>query len=107
MADKRLSGLAPDHWDKSGDELEALLVRRYRRAALHVGGDAAAVAGRPDFDRCLGTLFADRDVTEDHLELTMDAITNAAPTHSLRERMLQDMTMRGFGPHTFLGACCG
>ncbi|AOH86334.1 integrase [Sphingomonas panacis] len=30
----------------------------------------------------------------------MDAITTAAPTHSLRERMLQDMTMRGFGAHT-------
>lgn len=30
----------------------------------------------------------------------MDAITTAAPTHSLRERMLQDMTMRGFGTHT-------
>ena len=30
----------------------------------------------------------------------MDTITTAAPTHSLRERMLQDMTMRGFGAHT-------
>jgi site-specific recombinase XerD len=30
----------------------------------------------------------------------MDAIMTAAPTHSLRERMLQDMTMRGFGAHT-------
>jgi len=30
----------------------------------------------------------------------MDAITTAAPPHSLRERMLQDMTMRGFGAHT-------
>lgn len=30
----------------------------------------------------------------------MDAITTAGPTHSLRERMLQDMTMRGFGAHT-------
>ena len=30
----------------------------------------------------------------------MDAITITAPTHSLRERMLQDMTMRGFGAHT-------
>jgi integrase/recombinase XerD len=30
----------------------------------------------------------------------MDAITTAAPTHSLRERMLQDMKMRGFGAHT-------
>jgi integrase/recombinase XerD len=30
----------------------------------------------------------------------MDAITIAAPTHLLRERMLQDMTMRGFGSHT-------
>lgn len=30
----------------------------------------------------------------------MDAITTAAPAHSLRERMLQDMTMRGFGAHT-------
>ena len=30
----------------------------------------------------------------------MDAITTAAPNASLRERMLQDMTMRGFGGHT-------
>jgi len=30
----------------------------------------------------------------------MDNITAAAPAHSLRERMLQDMTMRGFGAHT-------
>lgn len=30
----------------------------------------------------------------------MDAITTAAPNNSLRERMLQDMTMRGFGGHT-------
>jgi len=27
----------------------------------------------------------------------MDTITTAAPAQSLRERMLQDMTMRGFG----------
>ncbi|MFY8048835.1 MAG: tyrosine-type recombinase/integrase [Erythrobacter sp.] len=30
----------------------------------------------------------------------MDTITTAAPSNSLRERMLQDMTMRGFGEHT-------
>ena len=30
----------------------------------------------------------------------MDTITTAAPNSSLRERMLQDMTMRGFGGHT-------
>ena len=30
----------------------------------------------------------------------MDAITTAAPNASLRQRMLQDMTMRGFGAHT-------
>ena len=30
----------------------------------------------------------------------MDAITTATPNASLRERMLQDMTMRGFGGHT-------
>lgn len=30
----------------------------------------------------------------------MDAITTATPNTSLRERMLQDMTMRGFGGHT-------
>ncbi|MBB3359868.1 MULTISPECIES: phage integrase N-terminal SAM-like domain-containing protein [unclassified Novosphingobium] len=30
----------------------------------------------------------------------MDAVTTATPTHSLRERMLQDMMMRGFGAHT-------
>ncbi|WP_232332896.1 phage integrase N-terminal SAM-like domain-containing protein [Novosphingobium aquimarinum] len=30
----------------------------------------------------------------------MDTITTAAPSHSLRERMLQDMTMRGLGAHT-------
>jgi integrase/recombinase XerD len=30
----------------------------------------------------------------------MDTITTAAPNNSLRERMLQDMTMRGFGAHT-------
>jgi hypothetical protein len=30
----------------------------------------------------------------------MDAITTVAPTHSLRERMLQDITMRGFGAYT-------
>lgn len=29
----------------------------------------------------------------------MDTITTAAPTHSLRERMLQDMTMRGVDFH--------
>jgi hypothetical protein len=34
----------------------------------------------------------------------MDTITTAAPTHSLRERMLQDMTMRGFGAHTQKGS---
>ena len=30
----------------------------------------------------------------------MDAITSPTPNNSLRERMLQDMTMRGFGEHT-------
>ncbi|PSO09559.1 integrase, partial [Sphingobium sp. AEW4] len=30
----------------------------------------------------------------------MDAITSPNPKNSLRERMLQDMTMRGFGEHT-------
>jgi integrase/recombinase XerD len=30
----------------------------------------------------------------------MDTITTAAPNNSLRERMLQNMTMRGFGAHT-------
>lgn len=30
----------------------------------------------------------------------MDTITTAVPSNSLRERMLQDMTMRGFGDHT-------
>jgi site-specific recombinase XerD len=30
----------------------------------------------------------------------MDAITTAAPNNSLRQRMLQDMKMRGFGAHT-------
>lgn len=30
----------------------------------------------------------------------MDAITSTTPNNSLRERMLQDMTMRGFGEHT-------
>jgi len=30
----------------------------------------------------------------------MDTITTAVPSDSLRERMLQDMTMRGFGDHT-------
>ena len=30
----------------------------------------------------------------------MDTITTTAPSNSLRERMLQDMTMRGFGEHT-------
>ncbi len=30
----------------------------------------------------------------------MDVITTTAPNSSLRERMLQDMTMRGFGEHT-------
>jgi len=30
----------------------------------------------------------------------MDIITTAVPSNSLRERMLQDMTMRGFGDHT-------
>jgi site-specific recombinase XerD len=30
----------------------------------------------------------------------MDTITTAAPNNSLRERMLQDMAMRGFGEHT-------
>jgi site-specific recombinase XerD len=30
----------------------------------------------------------------------MDTITTAAPSNLLRERMLQDMTMRGFGEHT-------
>ena len=33
-------------------------------------------------------------------ELTMDAVTTAAPNTSLRQRMLQDMKMRGFGEHT-------
>lgn len=30
----------------------------------------------------------------------MDAITSQTPSNSLRDRMLQDMTMRGFGEHT-------
>ena len=30
----------------------------------------------------------------------MDTISTAAPNNTLRERMLQDMTMRGFGGHT-------
>ena len=30
----------------------------------------------------------------------MDAVTTAAPNNSLRQRMLQDMKMRGFGEHT-------
>ena len=30
----------------------------------------------------------------------MDAITSSTPNNSLRERMLQDMKMRGFGEHT-------
>jgi integrase/recombinase XerD len=30
----------------------------------------------------------------------MDTITTAAPNNALRERMLQDMTMRSFGEHT-------
>jgi site-specific recombinase XerD len=30
----------------------------------------------------------------------MDTITTAAPNNALRKRMLQDMTMRGFGEHT-------
>mgnify|MGYP001121131161 FL=1 len=30
----------------------------------------------------------------------MDTITTTIPSNSLRERMLQDMTMRGFGDHT-------
>ena len=30
----------------------------------------------------------------------MDTVTTATPNTSLRERMLQDMTMRGFGSHT-------
>lgn len=30
----------------------------------------------------------------------MDAITSPTPNSSLRERMLQDMSMRVFGEHT-------
>jgi len=33
-------------------------------------------------------------------ELAMDAVTTAALNTSLRQRMLQDMKMRGFGEHT-------
>ena len=33
-------------------------------------------------------------------ELTIDAVTSVAPNTSLRQRMLQDMKIRGFGEHT-------
>lgn len=33
----------------------------------------------------------------------MDGITSPTPINSLRDRILQDMTMRGFGEHTQKG----